>query len=109
MNIKELPEEFVGTGEVAIFTFYKVSSSDKALVFKVVATEFPENIHYETIKRKTVPICLDFDNRIYSETEFKEVYPKAKDFGIWAWSFVNFNDALDKLNELNNGTQDITN
>ena len=28
-----------------------------------------------------------FENRIYSETDSKVVYPKSEDFGVWAWSF----------------------
>ena len=102
MNILELPDIIVGTGEVDIFTFHKILSSDKALVFKVVATEFPEVIHYETIKRRIVPICLDFENRIYSETDFKEIYPKAKDFGTFGWSFSSISDAMAKYYDLNN-------
>jgi hypothetical protein len=48
---------------------------------------------------KTTPICLDFANRVYSEDEVKVVYPKAKDFGVWAWSFNSLESAIKKANE----------
>lgn len=40
-------------------------------------------------------------NRIFSETEFKDKYPKSKDFGVWAWTFKSYTDAYSKFIELN--------
>ena len=37
--------------------------------------------HYEIIKKRVVPKCLNFEQKLFSETEFKEVYPKAEAFG----------------------------
>ena len=99
MNIVNLPSEFRGTGEVDDFQFNVVHASDKAYIYQVNVSD---STHYEVFERKKVPLCIDFANRIYSETDFKEVYPKAKDFGIWAWTYNKFSDALVKLNEISN-------
>lgn len=98
MNITNLPPEFKGTGEVDGFIFKLVHTSNKAVIYEVT---IEESTHYEIFERKTVPLCVDFANRIYSETDFKEVYPKAKDFGVWAWTYNKFKDALVKLGEIN--------
>ena len=96
--IQELELQFDGTGEVKDFVFTQVYKSDKAYIYEVnTGTK-----HYEVFKRKHSPICLDFDNRIYSTTEFKETYPKSKDFGIWAWTYKNLDNALEKFQILNN-------
>ena len=52
------------------------------------------------LKKKITPICLDFENRVYSETEFKEIYPKSKDFGIWAFTKTDYMSALSKLQDI---------
>jgi hypothetical protein len=96
--IKELEEEFIGTGEVTGFKFKKIASTDTRYLYEV--SEEDATPHYEVFDRKLVPICIDFENRIYSETEFKEVYPKSKDFGIRAWTFRDLEKAYTKLNNL---------
>ena len=52
----------------------------------VYSVEQPDakTIHYEVFRKKVVPICLDFVAKIYSDTDFKEVYPKSKYFGLSA-------------------------
>ena len=35
--------------------------------------------------------------KIFSETEFKEIYPKTKDFGIWAWCTTNEQKAIQRF------------
>ena len=99
MNVISLPNEFLGTGEVSGFTFKLVGLSNAGHLYEVVSED--STPHYEVFKRRLVPICIDFNNRIYSDVDFKETYPKAKDFGIWAWTFKTLRDALDKFGELN--------
>lgn len=91
--IHKLDLRFIGKGEVKGFDFMQMAESDDYYVYRV---QNGHSRYYEYFKKKTVPICIDFEKRIYSETEFKEVYPKAKDFGIWAWTTKNFRDALNK-------------
>ena len=99
MEIKELPDNFIGVGEVSGFKFNKLASIDKGFLYEVMSDDISR--HYEVFERKLTPICIDFANKIYSETEFKVRYPKAEDFGKWAWTFMGKDLALDKLETLN--------
>lgn len=86
-----LQKEIIGIGEVKGFDFNQVFENDKGYIYQV------NKDYFEVFLKKTVAKCIDFKKRIYSETEFKEIYPKAKDFGIWAWSLSNLNDAKAKI------------
>ena len=96
----KLEESFTGIGEVKGFEFTKIAETDNGYVYLVKSSEKSE--HYEVFKRKKAPVCIDFEKRIFSETDFKEIYPKAKDFGKSAWSFNNLNKAIERLKSLNN-------
>lgn len=99
MNTTELDIHFVGVGEVKGKVFTRVFENSKRYVYEVKDEDAPTP-HYEVFDRKTTPVCVDFANRVYSETDDKEVYPKAKDFGSWAWTFNSFESAEIKANEL---------
>lgn len=94
MKIEKLPAMFDGKGEVSGFSFTKVYENEVGYVYEV---KDGYHIHYESFKKKITPICIDFQKRIYSETEFKEVYPKSRDFGTWAWTKKEINSAIKKL------------
>jgi hypothetical protein len=81
-----------GKGEVKGFVFTKQYENEKGYVYKV-----DNGKHFEVFFKKEVPVCIDFEKRIYSETEKKEVYPKAKDFGIWAWTVESLEKGIDIL------------
>jgi hypothetical protein len=89
----ELEKQFIGTGDVKGHVFTQVENN-KGFIYKV---EYDDTEHYEVFLRKTTPICLDFEKKIYSETEFKERYPKSKDFGVWAWCCKNIKNAYKRL------------
>jgi len=93
----ELPKIFIGKGEVKGFLFNQVSSNKEAYIYKV---DNKGVFYYEVFRRVKTPICIDFEKRIYSDTEFKEVYPKSKQFGISAWSFSSIEKATEKFNTL---------
>jgi len=95
MDITTIENQFRGSGEVKGFEFIKIASVHGGYCYEVVTSE--GNIHYEVFRAKNVPLCVDFENRIYSETEFKEIYPKSKDFGVWAWTYSSKEKALAKL------------
>jgi hypothetical protein len=95
MDITTIQNQFRGIGEVKGFEFIKIASVHGAYCYEVISNE--GNIHYEVFKVKTVPVCIDFEKRIYSQTEFKEIYPKSKDFGVWAWTYSSKEKALAKL------------
>jgi hypothetical protein len=95
---KELEKQFIGIGEVKGFKFTRIMYTEHVNLYKVESNE--GNIHFEVFKRKFTPVCIDFENRVYSDTEFKENYPKAKDFGKWAWCINDYKKAENKYNEL---------
>ncbi len=97
--IKKLENEFIGIGEVKGFKFKKIESLQHSYLYEV---SNGDKIHYETFKRVNSPVCIDFDKRIYSETEFKETYPKASQFGITAWTYSDLESAISKLVDINN-------
>lgn len=95
MNVEKLPIVFDGKGEVKEIIFEQFHKTENYYIY------FRSDGNYELFERRSVPVCIDFENRVYSETEKKEVYPKAKDFGNWAWTFKAAAFAVLKLNELN--------
>ena len=92
-NIETLPEEFIGSGEVRGFIFKRVFQSQVAYIYEVLC-EKGTKTYYEVFLRKMSPVCLNFEKREYSDREFKEIYPKAKDFGVWAWTTPDYKKAL---------------
>jgi hypothetical protein len=98
---KILENLFIGTGEVKNMRFLQLYASKKVYMYLVGY----QPAHYEVFERKNAPMCIDFENMIYSETEMKEYYPKSKDFGVWAWTFTNKDKALKKFKELSGQTQ----
>ncbi len=95
--IETLKEEFTGIGEVNGFEFIRMAESDLGYVYQV---NTGSSTHYEVFRKKISPICIDFGNRIYSVKDFKESYPKAKAFGVWAWTEFKLDSALNKLHNM---------
>lgn len=93
-----LPKEFVGGGEVKGFVFTQVAFTQRAYLYEV--RQGGSKVWFEVIRRKTTSLLIDFEKRIYSETEFKEVYPKAHMFGLDGWTYDNLKDATIKMNLL---------
>lgn len=83
MKVEELPEQFEGVGEVKGHTFALHHRTEHGMIYVV---ETMDRFYYEIFEIKKSPVCLDFKKRIYSETDFKETYPKANSFGVWAWT-----------------------
>jgi hypothetical protein len=88
---KELEETLEGIGETKGFVFTRVDRSSCAYLYKV---DTGASVHYEIFERRATPICIDFEQRIYSETDTKEIYPKSNDFGVWAWSTNSISRAI---------------
>jgi len=95
--IIELQEEFTGIGEVRGFEFKQMAHSGAAYIYKV---QDGDTVHYEVFKRKSNPICINFEKREYSKTDKKESYPKSNAFGMWAWSVGSWDNALIRFNNL---------
>lgn len=96
--IELLQKQFFGTGEVSEREFEQISVSDTAYLYKVTLSD--GNVYFEVFQRKNSPVCIDFETRVYSETHFKERYPKSNDFGAWAWCIKNYDRAVNKFNSL---------
>ncbi|WP_297089423.1 hypothetical protein [uncultured Draconibacterium sp.] len=65
---------FEGKGEVKSFNFKQLNKTTKAYIYEVSHPDV-KKVHYEVFLRKTYKP----DNR--------EIYPSAKSFGKWAWTF----------------------
>ena len=90
MNI-ELEKLFIGVGEVAGFEFKQIAKSEYAYIYQVSNNG---KIHFEVFKKNPSPVCIDFEKRIYSDTDTKDSYPKSNSFGLWAYSVSTFQKAL---------------
>ena len=101
-TITELPKSIKGKGKVKGINFEQVAASPRAYIYACMheKQELNTNPYYEVFKRKNVPVCVDFEKRIYSETEFKETYPNAEQFGSSAWCIWNKEQAFEKFKEL---------
>lgn len=98
MKTIKLESNFDGKGEVKGFVFQQVKESDFGYIYNV---KTGNRSYYEVFQKKSNPVCIDFDKRIYSETEFKEVYPNSKQFGITAWHSENLESAEIRLETFN--------
>lgn len=98
--IKLLEKTIIGGGEVKGFTYNQKFASQYAYIYEVISQDGTLS-HFEIFERKNSPVCIDFANRIYSDTEFKESYPKSKAFGVWAWTAKTLDKAWGRFNNLN--------
>lgn len=97
MTLEKLPTKLNGTGDVRGFKFTKINETDNAYLYEVNTNV---SIHYEVFEKKITRRCIDFDKRLFSDTEFKEIYPKTNDFGIWTYTFKKLNNAIEKLKSI---------
>ena len=86
--MKPLPTEFIGRGEVKGFHFTQIKATDMAYLYRI---ESNGSFHYEVFKKR--------ENARYGVVS----YPTSKAFGIWAWTYRNYEKAIKKFNELNKG------
>jgi len=98
MAIQTLEFRFDGKGEVKGYIFEQVYKEGCIYIYKVTSQDKDE--HFEVFKCSPVPICIDFDNRIYSETDFKETYPKSNAFGKTAWTALTIEQATNIFNSI---------
>lgn len=87
---RELPQSFVGTGEVRGFEFTQVARTDAAYLYRVQLPGEPtDRCHYEVFRREV-------------NARFGTVsYPSCKAFGIWAWTASTLADAERRFHSLN--------
>lgn len=90
-GIKELPIEFIGKGEVRGFRFRQLMRGQKMFLYEVY---FDGLKHYEV-----------FEYRLCFTPMTKEQYvgyPKANSFGVWAWTYREYEKAVEKFNQIEN-------
>lgn len=76
--MKELEEEFIGKGQVKGFRFTQLEQSRNAYLYEV---NTGHSIQYEVFYRK-------------ENSRFNCVsYPSNKAFGVWAWTYSDFEKA----------------
>lgn len=100
----ELEKEFIGTGEVKDFVFRQVHKTPIHYIYEV---NFGETIHYEVIERRNSPVCIDFNKKMFSEEDRKEIYPRSNTFGKNAWTAKSFDDAIEKISKLKGDEENI--
>ncbi len=88
-GIKELPIEFIGKGEVRGFRFLQLMRGQKMFLYEVY---FDGLTHFEVFEYH---ICFTPKTK-----EPYEGYPKANSFGVWAWTYRNFEKAVEKFNKI---------
>ena len=96
-TIHPLPEVFEGRGDMSGIKFVKDKESELAVIYRCYGEEY---MFYEVFKKKLVPILISFEERLYSETDLKYTYPKTENFGEWAFTYNDYNKAINKFNEL---------
>lgn len=85
--MKELRKEFIGIGEVRGFRFKQLYYNGYAYMYEVVNNE-ANKTYYEVFEHR--------ENKIFDCVS----YPKSKSFGDWAWCITDYEDALNKYNEV---------
>ena len=71
-QLRELPLEFTGIGEVRGFYFKRIAYNGYAYIYSVAISEDAEPRHYEIFERKV-------------DKKFNLVkYPRSNSFGLWA-------------------------
>lgn len=84
--IKQLKKQFNGKGESRGFYFTQILSSDKAFVYKI---DTGDMTYYEVFKR------------VLNQRFDTISYPTSRAFGIWAWTYMKLDNAIEKFNEIN--------
>jgi hypothetical protein len=86
-NPKELPEEFIGRGEVKGNSFKQIARSDEAYIYEVKASKNCK--WYEVFKR-------------IEDSRFGKIsYPKSNSFGVTAWTSKSYERAVEIFNRIN--------
>ena len=83
--MKELKPQFDGIGEVSGYQFLQIRSAEWGFLYEV---SLGSRKHYEVFKRRL--------NRRFATVS----YPSSKAFGVWAWTFIDFDLAKDRFEEL---------
>lgn len=84
-QVKKLPESFISKGE----TFERIYDDETSYVYKRIHSGIE---YFEAFRKKNIR-CVDLYTKV-ATGEWKEKYPKDKDFGKWAWCCKGLEEAL---------------
>ena len=84
--MRDLKKKFIGKGqEVRGFEFRQLSVTDRGFLYEV---KNYDSIYYEVFKKRI-------------NTRFNNIsYPGSASFGKWAWTYQDYDKAIQKLNSL---------
>ncbi len=95
--MKELELEFTGgTSSTRGFIYKQLMKSNVCYLY-----ELNGGSHYEVFLRKEQNAGTMTLSGNIIELEAKVKYPKDEDFGVWAWTYSNIKNAINKFNMLN--------
>lgn len=96
--MKKLDKEFVAKGEVQGFHFRQIKANEHGFLYKVTQPDTP-NPHYEVFRRK-----ISKPHPRANSHELVERYPKSNAFGLWGWSYKNYQSAIKKFSAITNSS-----
>ena len=100
-NIIKLEKDFVKKyyeGWSKPVHFIQLEETENAYLYKREIGE--KYVDYEVFYKKVKNKRKSVNGVITNSGEKRETYPRANDFGKWAWSFLDINRAYKKLREL---------
>jgi len=98
ITLEKIPKIFEGRGQESKGdTFKQEVETEFCYVYSCTGIKA---VKYEVFMKRETPKLVDFKTQEYSTTEFKESYPKANAFGIWAWCFMGEEAAFNKVKEI---------
>lgn len=100
-NIIKLEKDFVKKhyeGWSNPVHFIQLEETENAYLYKREIGE--KYVDYEVFYKKVKNKRKSVNGKIVNSGVKREAYPRANDFGFWAWSFKDINRAYKKLSEL---------
>ena len=94
--MKLLEKTFEGKGEMAGFNFNQIAWGGFAMIYEVTDNETSEK-HYEVFERREQQASEAVIAGAKVTYEHREMYPKSKDFGVWAWCVKDKEMAFNKF------------
>ena len=96
--MKELELEFIGVGEVKGDLFKQIHRSPYAYIYE---RNFEYIKSYEVFIRREAKETDSIIGGVAVHFEAKVKYPKSEDFGVWAWYFNSYDEAINKYENIN--------
>lgn len=89
--MKKLKKEFIGKAEVKGFHFHQMIANENGFLYEVSQPHTSQK-HYEVFKHK-----ITKSHPKANSDELVVAYPKSNAFGLWAWSYLDYQAASEKF------------